>query len=192
MLKSLSTKDFEQFLDTLDRNREQAGVKYLALRERLENFFGWRDCENAEELTDTVFDRVAQKIVDGEEIRNTEAYCVSAAKFVLMENRRAVLQNKELDENSPEIASNPHRRFSDSEDESKDKQLKCLDKCLKKFPEDKQKILMEYFNTDEKTMIDIRKRLAKKMGINLNSLRIRISRLKSKLEKCTKECCAET
>ena len=188
MLKTLSTQDFQRFLDTLDTDRRQAAEKYLSLRERLENFFEWRDCENAEELTDTVFDRVAKKIAEGEKIQNAEAYSVSVAKFVLMENRRVRLRNAELDENSREISSNPHRRFSNSEDEGKSKQFRCLEKCLEEFPADDRKLLIEYFDTGEKTLIENRRRLAEKLEINLNSLRIRISRLKSKLEKCTKEC----
>lgn len=186
MLVSLSKIDFEQFLDTLDKDQEQAAGKYIALRERLEKFFEWRDCENTEELTDIVFDRVVKKILEGEKIKNAEAYCVSIAKFVFLENRREVLRTEELNENLPEIIQN----YAD-EDELLDKQLKCLDECLAKFPEDKRKFLIGYFDTDEQTMIPKRKRLADKLGISLNSLRIRVSRLKSKLENCTKKCCEE-
>ncbi len=189
MLKGLSTIDFNQFLNTLDENREQAAGKYIALRERLEKFFEWRDCENTEELTDIVFDRAVKKIIEGEKIKNAEAFCVSIAKFVLLENRREVLRNRELDENSRETSFD----FDvEDEDELRDKQFKCLDECLAKFPADKRKLIVNYFDTDEQTMIPTRKRLAEKLGVTLNSLRIRISRLKSKLEKCTKECCEKT
>jgi DNA-directed RNA polymerase specialized sigma24 family protein len=189
MLKSLSKIDFELFLKTLSEDREQAAEKYIGLRERLERFFEWRDCENTEELTDVVFDRVTKKIIGGEKIKNTEAYCVSVAKFVLLENRREVLRTKELDENSKEINSSIVNDDSNYEDNVKDKRLKCLDKCLTELPEDKRNLLINYFDTDETTMISTRKNLAEKMGLNLNSLRIRICRLKTKLEKCTKECC---
>jgi RNA polymerase sigma factor (sigma-70 family) len=192
MLKGLSVKDFDVFLAVLGEDREQAGEKYLALRERLERFFEWRGCDNAEELTDIVFDRVTKKIIEGEKVKNIEAYCVSVAKFVLMENRREVLRSEELDENSKIISSGGNESEIDSEEEEKTKQFKCLEECLAKFPEDKRKLIVGYFDTDEKTMISTRKNLAEKIGVNLNSLRIRISRLKTKLEKCTKNCCAET
>lgn len=192
MLKTLSTKEFEQFLKTLDLDRNQAAEKYVALRERLERFFEWRNCENVEQLTDIVFDRVVKKISSGEKIENAEAYCVTVAKFVLMENRREVLRSEELDENSKEISSiNNKEEFAD-EDGIKAKRFKCLDKCLAELSVDKRKLLINYFDTDEATMIPTRKSLAKKLGINLNTLRIRISRLKTKIEKCTKDCCKET
>lgn len=185
MLKNLSKEEFDKFLLTLNKDRNIAAEKYIALRSRLERFFEWRDCENVEELTDIVFDRVSKKISEGEIIENVEAYSVTVAKFVLMENRRNVLRNEELNENSAEIISENETENN----ESKEKQIKCLQECLSKFPTDKKKLLIEYFDTDEKTLIPKRKSLSKKMGINLNSLRIRVSRLKSKLEECVKECC---
>ena len=191
MHKNLSIKEFGQFLKTLDIDREQAAGKYVALRERLERFFEWRDCEKAEELTDIVFDRVSRKITAGEKIENAEAFCVSVAKFVLLEHRREVLQNMELDENSIEIVSPNALDNSNSDDEIKEKRLKCLDKCLAEFPADKRELLINYFDTDEATMIASRRSLAEKMKMNLNTLRIRVSRLKTKLEKCTKDCCDE-
>lgn len=189
MLDSLSKTEFAQFLLTLDQNQEQAAEKYVALRSRLEKFFEWRDCENTEELTDIVFDRVIKKITEGEKIENAEAFCVSVAKFVLLENRREVLQNKEFDENSRKSAFDMDHYESSEIDELRHKQFKCLDECLAKLPDDKRKLIIEYFDTDEKTLIPKRQRLAKKVGINLNSLRIRVSRLKTKLENCTRECC---
>lgn len=172
----------------LDSDRQQAAEIYLALRERLEKFFEWRNCENMEELTDIVFDRVSRKIISGEKIENAEAYCVSVAKFVLLEHRREFVRNVELDENT----SSKFDVNSSFEDEKKHKKLKCLGKCLAEFPEDKRKLLINYFDTDEATLISTRKNLAEKLGFNLNTLRIRVSRLKTKLEKCTKECCDET
>lgn len=189
MLGSLSKIDFESFLNTLDQDQQQAAEKYIALRERLENFFTWRNCENVEELTDIVFDRVVKKITGGENIKNVEAFSVSIAKFVLLENRREILRTTELNENLPQIISeNNHNNFLD-ENETKREKLRCLDECMAKLSAEKRKLLIRYFEAEEETMIPARKRLAEKMKISLNSLRIRVSRLKSKLEKCTKDCC---
>ncbi len=191
MLGSLTTSDFELFLNALDRDQDQAAEKYIALRQRLEKFFEWRDCENAEELTDIVFDRVTKKIIEGEDIKNAEAFCVAIAKFVVLENRREVFRTTELDENSKKHQSEDGRSLND-ENELKNKRFGCLDKCLTEFPEKKRELLIKYFDTDEETMISTRRRLADKVGINLNTLRIRISRLKTKLEVCTKKCCDES
>ena len=188
MRNNLSVVEFEQFLDLLATDRRQAAEKYIALRTRLEKFFEWRDCENVEELTDIVFDRVTKKITQGEKIENAEAYCVSVAKFVLLENRREELRKSELDENSNEITVRTSSEDSTEEDELRDRQMKCLEGCLTKFPSEQRKLLTDYFDTNEETLIPTRKRLAEVLGITLNTLRIRVCRLKLKLEKCTKEC----
>lgn len=187
MIKTLSKSDFETFLQTLDSNRDKAGEKYLELRAGLESFFEWRDCENVEELTDIVFDRLAKKIIEGEKIENIKAYSVSIAKFVVMEYKRKSLRNVELDESFAK--SNLEKDFEAND--LKKKKLECLRKCLIKLPEKKRKMLIEYYNTEEFTMIAKRKELAEKLQLNLNSLRIQVSRMKSVLEKCTKECCGK-
>ncbi len=187
MIKTISKSDFESFLHMLDPNVDKAGEKYLELRAGLESFFEWRDCENIEELTDIVFDRLTKKIIEGEKIENIKAYSVSIAKFVVMEHKRKLLKTVELVET--------HTKSDLAEDfestDLKKKKLECLRKCLSNLPEKKRDFLIEYYNTEEATMIDKRRKLADKLQLNLNSLRIQVSRMKSVLEKCTKECCGE-
>ncbi len=182
-------KGFDALLETLDTDRDRAANMYLRLRERIERFFEWRNCEDAEELADIVFDRTAKKIADGEAIKSVEAYCVSVAKFVLLEDRRNAFRKEELDENCSNADSgielNP-----DAEDLAA-LQLQCLDSCLGELEMDDRVLLVGYFDTDQQTMISKRKRLAASLGITLNSLRIRVHRLKSKVGICTKKCCED-
>lgn len=189
MPKRTDEQGFSLFLKTLDRDDQKAAENYLVLREKLERFFEWRDCENVEGLTDIVFDRTINKIENGEVIENAEAYCASVAKFVLLENRREVLRNAEFDENSPRLSS----PIGDAagKDDPQDKRFECLDRCLDEFPVENRDLLISYFDSEDKTMIQSRKRLADELGTNLNTLRIRISRLKAKLERCTRSCCGE-
>lgn len=187
MLNTLSKMDFEQFLQTLDADEDTAAEKYLRLRAGLESFFEWRDCDNIEELTDIVFDRVTKKIIEGEIIENIDAFCVSIAKFVVLEYKRKSLRRLEL-----EVVRETENFVEKIETEDLQRRnLECLRKCLAQLPENKCKLLIEYFDTEEATMIPKRKSLADKLQLNLNSLRIRVSRLKSKLEQCTKDCCGK-
>ena len=192
MAKDLTQKGFNEFISLLSKDPDEAARKYLSLHERLIKFFEWRDCENAEELTDIVFDRVVGKISGGEKIKNPEAFAVGIAKFVLMENRRASLKTRQLDDDSPELKAIPEKEKEDDDADEKSKDLQCLDECLKELPEEKRKLVISYFDTDEETLISTRKRLAEKLNLSLNSLRIRVCRLKSKLEKCVKTCCEAT
>ena len=75
-------------------------------------------------------------------------------------------------------------------DEADDSRLDCLEKCLAKFTDENRLLVTAYYDTDERTMIAQRKRLADSLSISLNTLRIRVCRLKAKLEDCTIDCCA--
>ena len=105
MAEILTQTGFDKLLATLDADREQAGAKYESLRARLIKFFEWRNCESAEELTDTVFDRVMKKIAAGEQIQNIEAYAATVAQFVFKEDYRRRERLFESIEDAPEIAN---------------------------------------------------------------------------------------
>lgn len=189
MEKVLTQTGFDKLLATLDAvDRDAAGAKYESLRVRLIKFFEWRNCETAEELTDTVFDRVIRKITEGEQIQNVSAYAATVAQFVFKEDCRKRTRRTQSIEDTQEIEDLAETNKILSE-ETDDSQMNCLEKCLKEFPDENRRLIVAYYDTDERTMIETRKRLADSLDVSLNVLRIRICRLKAKLEDCTKECC---
>jgi DNA-directed RNA polymerase specialized sigma24 family protein len=189
----ITQTNFDNLLDLLDAaSREQAGAKYEALRVRLVKFFEWRDCESAEELTDVVFDRIIRKIAEGEQIQNINAYSATVAQFVFKEDCRRRSRFFQSIEDNPAVenliaaAGNPAEKI-----ETEDARLDCLEKCLAKFSDENRRLVTAYYDTDERTMIAARKRLADSLDVSLNTLRIRVCRLKTKLEDCTIDCCGE-
>lgn len=191
MADSSSQTDFDKFLALLDANRETAGVKYESLRLRLIKFFEWRNCETAEELADTVFDRILRKIAEGEAIQNINAYSAGVAQFVFKENlRNPAFLSDSLEEN-PNV-QNFAEKDSPETNETENLRFDCLEKCLSAMDLETRQLLIAYHDTDERTMIPTRKRIAESLEISLNTLRIRVCRLKSKLENCVRDCCSET
>lgn len=188
MVETFSQNSFDKLLNLFAQDRDDAGAKYENLRLRLIKFFEWRKCEMPEELTDVVFDRVLRKITEGEEIQNIAAYSATIAQFVFKEYLRSNERQNQLIEDAPEV-QNLKAKETINEDEAADLRQTCFDKCLAEFSEENRKFIIAYYDTDEKTMIASRKRLAEKLGTNLNTLRIRACRLKSKLEDCTMKCC---
>jgi len=185
----LTQTGFDKILATLDADRELAGSKYELLRVRLIKLFEWRNCENAEELTDIVFDRIIKKIVDSEQIQNINAYAATVAQFVFKEDCRKRERLFQLTDDVPErnvLVEKPESIDAENDD----LRMKCLEKCLVKFSDENRRLIVAYHDTDERTMISTRKRLADATGISLNVLRIRICRLKAKLENCTLSCCS--
>ncbi len=180
---------FDKLLALLDAaDRETAGAKYESLRTRLIKFFEWRNCETAEELADTVFDRIIKKIAEGEEIQNIFAYSATVAQFVLKESLRTVERRSESLEENPNVHKIARKSEAD-ENERDERRFDCLEKCLAAMGLETRRLLIAYHDTDERTMIQTRKRLADSLDISLNTLRIRVCRLKSKLENCVRDCC---
>jgi len=184
----LTQTAFDKLLATLDENREQAGAKYESLRVRLIKFFEWRSCETPDELTDTVFDRITQKIAAGEQIQNISAYSATVAQFVFKEDCRKLSRRNQSIEDTQEI-ENLAEANGFAEEETDDSRMNCLEKCLTKFSDENRRLITAYYDTDERTMIATRKRLADSINVSLNVLRIRVCRLKAKLESCTIDCC---
>ncbi len=187
MANGIDQTGFDKLLLLLDANRETAGAKYESLRLRLVKYFEWRNCETAEDLADTVFDRVIKKLSEGEEIQNVNAYSTTVAQFVFLEFSRSRAHFAENIEDNPNIAAQEIET-----DEQGENRLVCLDKCLAEFSDENRKLIIAYYDTDERTMIAARKRLCDSMNISLNTLRIRVCRLKSKLEICTFDCCEKS
>jgi DNA-directed RNA polymerase specialized sigma24 family protein len=176
------TKDsLEKLLTCLGEDRERAGEKYETLRLGLIRFFEWRGCILPEDHADEVIDRVARKIVQGEEIRNIHSYITGVARFVFMEivkdreKRQAAL--REL----PEI---PIKEELPDEDV----RLGCLRRCLQALPPESSRLMMAYYQEDERNKIEVRKKLAQQLGVSPHALRMRLQRLRSKLEECTTDC----
>lgn len=187
MSDSFLQTDFDNFLALLDANRETAGVKYESLRARLIKFFEWRNCETSEELADAVFDRILRKIAEGERIQNVNAYAAGVAQFVFKENlRNHAFLSEPLDEN-PNI-QNYAEKSGAEETETENMRFDCLEKCLSAMDSETRRLLIAYHDTDERTMIWARRRLADSLKVSLNTLRIRVCRLKSKLENCVRDC----
>lgn len=181
---------FDKLLALLDADREQAGLKYENLRQRLIKFFEWRNCEMSEELSDVVFDRMLKKISEGEQIHHISAYAATVAQYVFKEYLRSNERQNQLIEDSPEV-QNIRAKEIQNNDEFTEFRQNCFDKCLAEFDAENRKFIIAYYNTDEKTLINTRKRLAEEMKSNLNTLRIKACRLKAKLENCTLKCCGK-
>jgi DNA-directed RNA polymerase specialized sigma24 family protein len=180
---------FDRLLATLDASdRERAGAGYESLRARLIKFFEWRNCERAEALTDIVFDRIVKKVTEGEQIQNINAYAASVAQFVYKEDCRSRERRLQSIDDVPEIGQLTDKDES-FEAENDEAQMNCLEKCLAEFSGENRRLIVRYYDTDERTMIATRKRLADELEISLNVLRIRVCRLKAKLEDCTLKCC---
>jgi RNA polymerase sigma factor (sigma-70 family) len=193
-----STEDaFRQFLDWLDEGAGAGGEKYLELRRRLVLYFDRRNCLAPDDLADETLSRVAQKFQEQGEITNLSPaqYCYVTAKFVFLEyTRRPEHSNRSLDElsSSGAKAGGLAATSADSESAARERTLDCLEQCLKKLPPDESRLILEYYQGEQREKIDGRRQMADRLGVSANALSIRACRIRNKLENCVHSCCERT
>ena len=181
---ALSREAFEALLARLDPDPERAGERYEDIRLRLMKFFQWRQAASPEDLADETIDRVGQRLRDDGTIQpqNWPAYVHGFARNVLREHW------KEQGRHRPQalhFAAEPAR-----EGESRERRLECLDRCLAALPEESRALILAYYQLQRGAQIEHRKRVAEAHGIPLNALRLRVHRIRGRLEVCVRGCLA--
>jgi DNA-directed RNA polymerase specialized sigma24 family protein len=176
----LTPEEFEALLAMLHPDREKAGEIYESIRGRLIRLFEWRGCSHAEDLADETINRVARKFARGLELERQDSYpyFCGVAHHVFQEVvRREAREHKALE--SGDWSSSPP-----PEDEP-DYRLDHLRACLQTLEADQRRLLLRYHQDDQR--IRSRKDLCDELGIPMNALRIRVHRLRRKVEACVQE-----
>lgn len=178
----LTPENFEILLAQLDPDREKAGERYEALRRKLIRLFEWRGCDSPEELADETFNRVARRLAEGVELRSSDPYGYFHGVAHLLHKeflRRSSREHKALE-------SGEWLSASAVDDEPSDRRLECLRHCLSLLPPDQRDLVLRYHQGDNN--IRNRKSLSDEIGIPMNALRIRVHRVRRKLETCLEDC----
>ncbi len=177
----LTPEGFEALLAQLDQDRERAGERYESIRVKLVRLFEWRGCEAPEELTDETINRVARRMAEGVELRSGDpyGYFCGVAHLVFKEVlRRTTRERRALEGGGwPPPAPVP---------EADDRRLRCLRRCLGRLPSKQRDLVLRYHEGE--SHIRNRQTLARELGVPLNALRIRVHRVRRKLEDCVQEC----
>ena len=176
-------------LEVLDPDRDRAGEKYEAIRRKLLRFFEWRHAPDPEDLADDVIDRVGRRLAEGEHIQaaDASAYFLGVARNVLRESwARRPAPEPLTEEDAARLAGDP--QADDEESARQEAWASCLERCLERLPVESQELVLLYHQDQQRARIDGRRELARRLGIGLNALRIRIFRLRAVLEACVRAC----
>ena len=182
-----SNSRFDILLTWLNPNREKAWEKYHTIQETLFKIFTWRGCRDAEDLALEVINRVEQKmpgLIEGYE-GDPARYFYGVAKNVAHESHREDAIFSEFQEDDAAaiqgLFANDDKQCEDDEREQ------YLPHCLGQLSDGDRNIILSYYGYDEKTKLADRRRLAGELGVTMNALWIRVSRIRSSLGKCIKE-----
>jgi DNA-directed RNA polymerase specialized sigma24 family protein len=179
---SLTQEAFDLLLEWLSPDRENAGEIYEEIRNGLVKLFLIRGCRHPEILADETINRVTSKVsgLIREYQGNPAHYFYNIAGKVYLESLSPRKNNEEqLDLTSLEkaFAASPEPADADAK-------LEYLKECLQKLSAENRELVTEYFAADKSEKIEHRRMLSEKKGVSLNTLRIKVMRLKRKLHDC--------
>lgn len=181
---SLTKESLDVFLARLDPDRDGAAEKYEVIRLKLLKYFQWWGVVAADEAADETINRVARKILEGENIYNLNGFIYGVAKLIGAEWIKKQTRNQQLSEDEHEIEG----LATDDEDPEASERRTCLDTCLRCLPDQSRVIIIEYYRYEKKDKSKRRKQLAATQGVTVNALRISAHRIRLNLEACVRKC----
>jgi RNA polymerase sigma factor (sigma-70 family) len=182
---AVPTESFEEILAWLNPDREIAAAMYVQLRHDLAKLFKWRECSDPEGLTDEVFDRVAKKV---HEVRpaytgDPRLYFRAVANNLVKEDLKRARTQVSLEEPVLPEPTTTERDEDDTEDIED-----CLRSCLQKLSAENRKLIVDYYAKEKQAKIDHRSELAHQFGISVETLRVKVYRIRVSLQGCIERC----
>ncbi|HEV7784497.1 MAG TPA: hypothetical protein VGQ28_04115 [Thermoanaerobaculia bacterium] len=186
-LSGLTPESFEILLTQLGPDRERAGELYESIRRRLIRLFEWRGCACPEDLADETFNRVARKLAAGVELHSADpySYFCGVAHLLFKEVLRSAARERRAFDTYGDLLL-PTALPVVPDEEPGDRRLDCLRKCLTALPEEQRDLVLKYHQGEGN--IRNRKALSQELGIPMNALRIRVHRVRRRLEECLDSC----
>ena len=177
----MSLEDFPRFMESLSPDKEEAGRLYIRLQEKLVGFFGMRGISDSTGATNETLKRGAEKIAGGTNVPNAEKFCLGIARNVAREwwrrERREEVAFRRFTENLANNTADEVERIEH-----------VLKPCFERLKGEDQKLLVAYCSVAEGVShAERRRRVAEELEITMRALRIKVSRLRDKLEECVKE-----
>lgn len=179
----LTRESFDKFLSRLDPDRDLAGQRYQLIREKLVNYFDWRDCPFPEDHADEALNRVVRKVAGGEEFQDIATYVFGVARMMLLEIARTREKERIAFLRLPTLES-----LVDPQSDEQQARVDCLRDCLASLPNKDRELIVQYYEGEGAAKIQRRKALAERLGTPANALRIRACRLREKLGECLTHC----
>jgi DNA-directed RNA polymerase specialized sigma24 family protein len=179
--KNLNAESYSLLLKALHSGEGDA-TALLNLRESLVRFFQIKGDADAEESADESLDRVAAKLGEAVLIEDLTKYSFGVARLVFLENLRKAQKAKKVLAEYRLEGPEGQETVDDSDDFS------LMRECFAELAEDERKILHRYFA--DRPLVELGEKridLAASLGISKNTLRLKIFRLRRRLEDCVRE-----
>ena len=195
--RGLTHLAFNRLLEWLDEGVDSHGHTYLEMRRRLTSYFDRRGRRFADDLADETLNRIGKTLEQDGAIAITPQarYCYVIARFVLLEDiRREQLDLRRHESRHPNPESWPAHDATVAHDEelaAREARLELLDHGLQTLSPERRALIVDYYRDTGPQKITRRRELARQLGITMNALGIRVSRIRAALEARMTECGSE-
>lgn len=185
----LRQEEFDSLLGLFSENREEAGLIYEELRTNLVRYFESRDCRDADILADETLFRVASKAHTFDPSRHTRptSFVFGFASKILLEYARQPQKMRITYDRWVQTTLLPPVVESKDGDVEAER-LDCLQECLGEMSPEDRELLLSYYSKEKQAKIQSRKLMAESLGIKMETLHMRVHRLRETLKKCMKRC----
>ena len=179
MANYLNAKSYSLLLKALSPNEEAAASLFIKLRDSLVRFFELKGDVDPIQSADETLDRVSTKL-QSVVIEEMTRYSFGVARLIFLENlRKLQREEKALKDYS---IDNDRQASTDDDDP-----YAWMRDCFGELPDESKGLLSAYFADMPRNELDEeRERLAGSMGVSLNSLRLKVFRLRRRLEDCVR------
>lgn len=165
-------ESFERLLRWLDPDRDKAGEKYAKIQSRLIKIFSSRGCWDAEDLADKTINVIIGKIdwLVANYTGDPPVYFYAVAKKIYLESLK-----KRLPPNPPLIEPEPSHL---------EEICAQLDECLDELGAEDRDLVLAYQEGVKQERINNRQKIADKLKISRNALRIKVCHIHARLREC--------
>lgn len=186
---SLTNSDgFDEMLDWLNPDREVAANMYVQLRHDLVKIFLWNRCPDPEGLSDEVFDRVAKKVHN---LRKTyegdpRLFFYGVARNLVKESAKKIKTYASFDD--VDATMRARAQVGNEAEESAHEREQCLQSCLQDLSSEQRSLILAYYAMDKRGKVTHRVKIAEELGLTVETLRVRVYRIRIALERCIERC----
>jgi DNA-directed RNA polymerase specialized sigma24 family protein len=168
---TLEYSAFHELLKWLGPDPETAGQQYEFIRQKLIALFRRRTCVFPDELADETINRVVRKLpqIKSSYVGSPARYFCGVAKKVYLESLRPGPVQKPLP--APCAGEDLEELFQ------------RLEIALGRLKQSDRELVLCYYQEGGRRKIGHRKDLAKKLGVSLNTLRLRVYRIRFQLRR---------
>lgn len=180
--------NYERFLAHLDPIPEQASKKYDQLFKALVRYLASLGSDDPEKHASETLDDVSRKIGKGETFDDLNSYSRRVARNIhISAFRRRREETNSID--SPAFGggaklSSPPEPERSSEERQKGVEQECREHCYDRLPEDDRDLITRYSQASAHD----RERMAAESNTTLGALRVRVRRIRQRLERCHEDC----